>query len=61
MWTPPSTHGRKTLPEQPHDLTAIVLLKRRDGRLLITDHHGVSDRQLADYTSKGRYHVKGEN
>ena len=43
------------------DRTAIVLSKDRDGRLLITDFEKISDKQLADYTSKGKYHAKGEN
>lgn len=43
------------------DRTAIVLTKDRDGRLLLTDFEKISDKQLADYTSKGKYHAKGEN
>lgn len=43
------------------DRTAIVLSKNRDGRLLITDFEKISDRQFADYTSKGKYHARGEN
>ena len=43
------------------DRTAIVLSKNREGRLLITDFEKISDKQLADYTSKGKYHAKGEN
>ena len=41
--------------------TAIVLSKKRNGRLLITDHERISDGQLESYTSRGKYHVKGEN
>ena len=40
---------------------AIVLSKKRDGRLLITDYENISDGQLERYTSKGKYHAKGEN
>ena len=40
---------------------AVVLSKKRTGRLLITDFENLSDKQLADYTAKGKYHVKGEN
>ena len=41
--------------------TAVVLSQKRDGRLLITDFEGLSGQQLADYTTKGKYHVRGEN
>jgi hypothetical protein len=41
--------------------TAVVLSKDRENRLLITDFENLSDTQLRDYTSKGKYHVKGEN
>jgi hypothetical protein len=43
------------------DRTAIVLSKDRGGRLLITDFEKITDKQLADYTSRGKYHAKGEN
>lgn len=41
--------------------TAVVLSKNRENRLLITDFENLSDTQLREYTSKGKYHVKGEN
>ena len=41
--------------------TAVVLSKDRENRLLITDFENLSDTQLREYTSKGKYHVKGEN
>lgn len=37
--------------------TAIVLSKNREGRLLITDFEKISDKQFADYTSKGELHT----
>ena len=40
---------------------AAVLSKKRDGRLLITDYANISEKQRIDYTSKGKYHAKGEN
>ena len=43
------------------DHNAIVLSKKRDGRLLITDYENISEGQLERYTSRGKYHVKGEN
>ena len=32
-----------------------------ENRLLITDFENLSDTQLREYTSKGKYHAKGEN
>ena len=43
------------------DRTAVVLSKDRENRLLITDFENLSDAQFARYTSKGKYHAKGEN
>ena len=43
------------------DRTAVVLSKNRDGRLLITSFEKLSENQLSDYTSRGKYHAKGEN
>lgn len=43
------------------DRTAVVLSKNRDGRLLITSFEKLSDKQVSDYTSRGKYHAKGEN
>lgn len=43
------------------DRTAVVLSKNRDGRLLITSFEKLSDNQVSDYTSRGKYHAKGEN
>ena len=41
--------------------TAVVLFKNRENRLLITDFENLSDIQLREYTSKGKYHAKGAN
>lgn len=41
--------------------TAVVLSKNRENRLLITDFEKLSDTQLHEYTSKGKYHAKGAN
>lgn len=41
--------------------TAVVLSKDRENRLLITDFENLSDTQLREYTSKGKYHAKGAN
>ena len=41
--------------------TAVVLSKNRENRLLITDFENLSDTQLREYTSRGKYHAKGEN
>ena len=39
----------------------LVLSKKRNGRLLVTDFGPASDHDLAVYKSKGKYHVRGEN
>ena len=39
----------------------LVLSKKRNGRLLVTDFGPASDHDLADYKAKGKYHVRGEN
>jgi hypothetical protein len=44
-----------------HGTSAAVLSKFRDGRLLITDYEEISPRQRDMYTSRGKYHVRGEN
>ena len=41
--------------------TVAVLSKHRTGRLLITDYQDATESQIAAYTSRGKYHVKGEN
>lgn len=43
------------------DRTVVVLSKHRTGRLLITDYENASEKQIAEYTTRGKYHVKGEN